>query len=117
MRDEKTTRGYPLPHIDNPLETDVVRLRSALNAIDGDVSAVETAIENLETLPSGGTAGQVLTKASTEDGDAGWSSLPTPPEVVVNSLGGGETDRAPSVAAAIGALSVSSQWEGIEADE
>jgi hypothetical protein len=37
------------------------------------------------TLPSGGTAGQVLTKASTADGDAAWVDLPTAALIVINT--------------------------------
>lgn len=41
MIDQKTAnRQYPLPHIQNPGAQDVERLRSTLNAIDDDVTAL-----------------------------------------------------------------------------
>lgn len=36
------------------------------------------------SLPMGGTAGQMLTKASSADGDATWDSLPAPMKVQLN---------------------------------
>lgn len=41
MTDEKTNRGYPLPHPDHLLSQDVLNLREAIARIDADVSAQE----------------------------------------------------------------------------
>ena len=126
MRDDRTPhRNYPLPSMEHMQEEDVPRLRAALGAIDGDVEGMELALSNLEGLPDGGTEGQVLTKKSTLDGDAEGKSPPlsdapwtgatygrcdgmwkmlTTPDLVVDSLTGGETDKAPSVAAVVAML-------------
>lgn len=42
INDTTTNRGYQLPNAANLLAEDVVRLRAALNAIDGDVAARPT---------------------------------------------------------------------------
>lgn len=52
-------------------------------------------------VPAGGTAGQVLTKNSATDGDAGWKD---PTAQVVDALSGNEADKGPSVRAVKGAL-------------
>jgi hypothetical protein len=56
MKDDRTPRGYPLPHPDNllmdevtPEAGDVMRLRRSITAIDADVEALELA--NLLGLP------------------------------------------------------------------
>ncbi|WP_024277989.1 hypothetical protein [Xanthobacter sp. 126] len=38
--DDRTSRNYPLPHASNKIADDVVRLREALTAVDGDVVAL-----------------------------------------------------------------------------
>lgn len=40
--DNRTSRGWLLPHPDNKIKDDVVRLIAALNAADGDVTAILT---------------------------------------------------------------------------
>jgi len=39
MTQERTPRGYPLPHPENLLSEDVLNLREAITRIDADVSA------------------------------------------------------------------------------
>ena len=46
MRDDKTSRGWPLPYKNNTLADDVERIRNAFNAIDSEFSTIE---ENIET--------------------------------------------------------------------
>lgn len=43
--------------------------------VDSIKSALELQIQSIETLPAGGTEGQVLTKNSSTDGDASWKSF------------------------------------------
>lgn len=43
MTQERTQRGYPLPHPEHLLCEDVLNLREALTRIDADVTAQETA--------------------------------------------------------------------------
>ncbi|MGL5028951.1 MAG: hypothetical protein ACRC6C_02435 [Wolbachia pipientis] len=38
MSDDKTSRGYPLPHPENIAVEDVVRIRRAIEKIDEDMS-------------------------------------------------------------------------------
>ncbi|KAB2978022.1 MULTISPECIES: hypothetical protein [unclassified Wolbachia] len=38
MSDDKTSRGYPLPHPENIAVQDVVRIRTAIEKIDEDMS-------------------------------------------------------------------------------
>lgn len=44
MHDDRTPRGWPLPHADNYLEDDVARLREALSAADSAMTAVDTTL-------------------------------------------------------------------------
>jgi hypothetical protein len=44
VHNDKTPQGWPLPHPENRLEEDVLRLRSALNAIDGAVQYLDQAL-------------------------------------------------------------------------
>lgn len=39
MPDERTPRGYPLPHPEHLLSEDVLNLRDAITRIDADVAA------------------------------------------------------------------------------
>ena len=41
MAQERTPRGYPLPHPEHLLSEDVLNLREALTRIDADVAAQE----------------------------------------------------------------------------
>ena len=43
MTQERTPRGYPLPHPEHLLSEDVLNLREALTRIDADVAAQEAA--------------------------------------------------------------------------
>ena len=54
MRDDRTGRGFKLPHKDNSLQDDVGRLREALTAIDGEFgSAREALLEEVNEGISG----------------------------------------------------------------
>jgi len=48
MRDDKTARGWDLPHADNYLEDDVERLRGALTAADEDMTDVSDSISAIQ---------------------------------------------------------------------
>ena len=53
MRDDKTSRGWPLPYKTNTLADDVERIRTAFNSIDAELSTLEenisqNLIENLD---------------------------------------------------------------------
>nr|VFK12758.1 MAG: hypothetical protein BECKLFY1418C_GA0070996_100174 [Candidatus Kentron sp. LFY] len=41
MYDDKTPRGYPLPHESNTLKQDVGRIREGLGVVDADVAGIE----------------------------------------------------------------------------
>lgn len=41
MNEERTQRGYPLPHPEHLLSEDVLNLREAITRIDADVAAQE----------------------------------------------------------------------------
>ncbi len=45
MTQERTPRGYPLPHPEHLLSEDVLNLREAITRIDADVTAQETSFE------------------------------------------------------------------------
>lgn len=45
MTQERTPRGYPLPHPEHLLSEDVLNLREALTRIDADVAAQETSTQ------------------------------------------------------------------------
>ena len=45
MTQERTPRGYPLPHPEHLLSDDVLNLREAITRIDADVAAQETSSE------------------------------------------------------------------------
>lgn len=45
MTQERTPRGYPLPHPEHLLSEDVLNLREALNRIDADVAAQEASTQ------------------------------------------------------------------------
>lgn len=45
MTQERTPRGYPLPHPEHLLSQDVLNLREALTRIDADVAAQEASIQ------------------------------------------------------------------------
>lgn len=45
MTQERTPRGYPLPHPEHLLSEDVLNLREALTRIDADVAAQEASIQ------------------------------------------------------------------------
>jgi len=45
MAQERTPRGYPLPHPDHLLSEDVLNLREALTRIDADVAAQEASTQ------------------------------------------------------------------------
>ena len=44
MHDDRTPRGWPLPHEDNNLEEDVTRLREALTTADADLTTFNSAL-------------------------------------------------------------------------
>ena len=44
MHDDRTPRGWPLPHEENYLEEDVTRLREALTAADADLTTFNSAL-------------------------------------------------------------------------
>ncbi|RDD34440.1 hypothetical protein Wcon_01476 [Wolbachia endosymbiont of Cylisticus convexus] len=46
MSDDKTSRGYPLPHPENIAVEDVVRIRRAIEKIDEDMSEREGELKN-----------------------------------------------------------------------
>lgn len=46
MSDDKTSRGYPLPHPENIAVEDVVRIRRAIEKIDEDMSEREDELKN-----------------------------------------------------------------------
>lgn len=54
MHDDKTTRGYKLPHRDNELSVDVDRLRETINSIDTDIDALNKATPDGATTASPG---------------------------------------------------------------
>lgn len=68
---------------------------------------VEDAIDNLQTLPSGGTQGQVLTKQSATEGDADWETIQTLPS-------GGTTGQ---VLTKQSSTDGDADWESIETNE
>ena len=45
MTQERTPRGYPLPHPEHLLSEDVLKLREALTRIDADVAAQEASTQ------------------------------------------------------------------------
>ena len=45
MTQERTPRGYPLPHPEHLLSDDVLNLREALTRIDADVTAQEASTQ------------------------------------------------------------------------
>ena len=45
MTQERTPRGYPLPHPEHLLSEDVLKLREALTRIDADVAAQEASAQ------------------------------------------------------------------------
>ena len=45
MTQERTPRGYPLPHPEHLLSEDVLNLREALTRIDADVGAQEASTQ------------------------------------------------------------------------
>ncbi len=45
MTQERTPRGYPLPHTEHLLSEDVLNLREALTRIDADVAAQEASTQ------------------------------------------------------------------------
>ena len=49
MHDDRTPRGWPLPHAENYLEEDVARLREALTAADTGLKDAEDALQELGT--------------------------------------------------------------------
>lgn len=46
MSDDKTSRGYPLPHPENIAVEDVVRIRRAIEKIDEDITKREEELKN-----------------------------------------------------------------------
>lgn len=44
MPDERTPRGYPLPHLEHLLADDVLNLREAITGIDTDVTTQAQAL-------------------------------------------------------------------------
>ncbi|WP_214303306.1 MULTISPECIES: hypothetical protein [unclassified Wolbachia] len=46
MSDDKTSRGYPLPHPENIAVEDVVRIRRAIEKIDEDMSERENELKS-----------------------------------------------------------------------
>ena len=49
MSDDKTSRGYPLPHPENIAVQDVVRIRKAVEKIDEDMSERENKHNQLKS--------------------------------------------------------------------
>lgn len=45
MTQERTPRGYPMPHPEHLLSEDVLNLREALTRIDADVAAQEASTQ------------------------------------------------------------------------
>jgi hypothetical protein len=45
MTQERTPRGYPLPHPEHLLSEDVLNLREAITRIDGDVATQEVSTQ------------------------------------------------------------------------
>ena len=48
MTQERTPRGYPLPHPEHLLSEDVLNLREALTRIDADVAAQEATSQQVQ---------------------------------------------------------------------
>ena len=48
MAQERTPRGYPLPHPEHLLSEDVLNLREALTRIDADVAAQEATSQQVQ---------------------------------------------------------------------
>ncbi len=48
MPEDKTNRGYPLPHPDNIAVQDVVRIRSTIEEVDDDITKRENEHINLK---------------------------------------------------------------------
>lgn len=72
MHDDRTPRGWPLPHADNYLEEDVARLREALSAADSAMTAVDTTLtDTTEALgqkaDAAATRRELALKANTAD--------------------------------------------------
>ncbi|CAO3418766.1 LamG-like jellyroll fold domain-containing protein [Azospirillum doebereinerae] len=95
LHDDRTGRGYPLPHPDNLLEDDVQRLRDAIDGLDRDATALESgkAAADLSNVPTAvfqakaAAAGLALPAVSASD--AGKS-------LVVNPEGTGYEVGAPA---------------------
>ena len=56
---------------------------------------IKQAIDDKQSLPTGGTTGQVLSKNSNGDYDVGWST-PSSSDVVVDDISGTATNKSPS---------------------
>lgn len=48
MSDDKTSRGYPLPHPENIAVQDVVRIRTTIEKIDEDITEREDEHDQLK---------------------------------------------------------------------
>lgn len=48
MNQERTPRGYPLPHPEHLLSEDVLNLREALTRIDADVAVQEATSQQVQ---------------------------------------------------------------------
>ncbi|MCW2248301.1 hypothetical protein M2352_003935 [Azospirillum fermentarium] len=51
--DDRTGRGYPLPHRENTLNVDADRLRDAVTKIDADITAVEVGLASIDAVVTG----------------------------------------------------------------
>jgi YD repeat-containing protein len=69
MQDDKTPNGWPLPHPENLLDEDVLRLRTALIAADGEIRAVREVAVSKEPAIKSGTVEQYMR------GDKQWANL------------------------------------------
>lgn len=84
LHDDRTGRGHPLPHPDNLLEDDVLRLRAAIDGLDRDATALESgkADADLSNVPAAAfkakAAAAGLSLPAVTAGDAGKSLIVNP---------------------------------------
>ena len=66
--DDRTLRGWPLPHKQNKLSDDADRLRETLNAIDANITEIEANLQNVDEVNEFlSTRMEVIVGQATED--------------------------------------------------
>ncbi|KRR21712.1 hypothetical protein [Bradyrhizobium retamae] len=68
MAEETTSRGYPLPNPDNIAREDATRIRNAIEAISGDIDALEGDTATASETVTGGV--RLATEAEATGGTA-----------------------------------------------